>query len=176
MIEKRDLLQAVNQTEFHVVEISPCDIVFEERVKLLCYYCPKYGTRRTCPPAVPSLDWKKLVQEYENCWIVYSKTSFSGEITKESRRVSSMALYAQLYALEGLLHGSGYPLAVFFGGGSCKLCEGGIGCSPECHHPSRSRIPIEAIGVNVVKVLQQVEVQLPFPPKDEYFRVGMLLW
>lgn len=178
MISTDQLLHLVDQTKFSVLNICPSvDLIFEERVKLLCFYCGKYGLKRTCPPQIPNLDWQKLVSEYQNGLILYQATPFDKEITPESRRVSTMDLYDVLRTLEGALHASGHPLAVCFGGGSCKICETETeGCTVECHHPVDSRIPIEAMGVNVEKTLLGFGVFLPFPPQYEYFRVGLVLW
>jgi len=178
MDHKHDLHNIIIEKKFGFCDINPSqDLIFEERVKLLCFYCAKYGKKRTCPPLIPNLDWKQLVSEYENGMFVYHKTPFKYEITKESRRKSSMLLFNLLKELEDNLHDSGYPLAVCFGGGSCKICENTkTGSTIPCQHPTISRIPVEAMGVNLVDTLLKFDIQLPFPPESEYYRVGLLLW
>ena len=39
--------------------INPKKIVFEERVKMNCFYCGRYGNNWRCPPHIPDVDYKK---------------------------------------------------------------------------------------------------------------------
>lgn len=168
-----NLIKLAKSENLVVAPIDPGTLVFEERVKLLCFLCGKYGTRRTCPPNIPDLNWKLVVNEYNNGLIVCLSTEFDREITVKSRRDSTMALYSVLMKMESILHDAGFPLAVSFGGGSCKICGD---CVVPCVHPSKSRIPIEAIGINVTKTLAKCEIDLCWPPKGKYMRVGLVLW
>ena len=66
-----------------------------------------------------------------------------------------------VYALEGQAYKDGYHLAMGFGGGSCKdyLCQGNL-CqfldSGRCRFPHRSRPAMEAMGIDVTRLINKV--------------------
>jgi len=154
--------------------LSPSQIVFEERVKLNCFNCPMYGVKSTCPPNIPDLDYLVAVREYTSALLVVFQTFFQDEITIEDRKKSSNHLHSILMKIEGLLWENNYPLGVSFQGGSCKLCSGE--CSLPCRQPLVSRIPMEGIGINVVETAKVCGVSIIFPPKEFFYRVGLVLW
>lgn len=158
--------------------LSPADVVFEERVRLGCFTCPKYNRRATCPPRIPDLNWMKMFrEEYENGLLVLLSWAFGNKITADDRLASSVELDAILLTLESFLWERNCPLAYAFGGGSCKACEADGGkCLLQCPPEKQKRIPLEAIGVNVVKTCALVGVDVVFPPKNFFYRVGLLVW
>lgn len=42
--------------------MTPIDCVFEENVKMNCFYCGKYANNWKCPPNLPNVDYKKCLQ------------------------------------------------------------------------------------------------------------------
>ena len=46
--------------------MNPGDAVFEENVKMNCYYCGKYGNNWRCPPNIPDLDYPKMFREFDH--------------------------------------------------------------------------------------------------------------
>jgi len=155
--------------------ITGDDIVFEERVLLNCFYCPRYNINWTCPPKIPNLDYKKIFSEYENLLVVYYRKDFTGSITDKDREESTNLLHRTLLKMEKFLWESNYPLAVSFIGGSCKLCK--VGCiSGKCENSQLARIPIEACGINVVKSMKNIGIEILFPPVKFFYRIGILLW
>ncbi len=57
----------------------------------------------------------------------------------------------------------GYTFALAFVNGSCRLCEtcntkGGI-----CLHPTRARIPEQAVGINLIKTAERAGITISFP-------------
>ena len=156
-----------------VIELS--EIVFEERVLLNCFHCPRYKVNWTCPPKIPDVDYKKIIQEYDNGLLAYCKMPFTKQKMEIVRRDSTNLLHRALLAAEKLLWDNNYPLAISFIGGSCKLCA--QGCDPDrCRQPSLARIPIEATGVNVAKSVESIGLKIDFPPEEYLYRVGLLLW
>ena len=148
----------LNDRGFHTKVVG--NFFFEERVKLKCFHCKRYDENWMCPPNIPELDYPQILSEYNNRILVWHKTE---------DRLSNVLHHALLEA-EKLLWNSNYPLAVSFIGGSCKLCDEcpDIGCSK----PDLARIPLEAIGVNVIKTSG---LPIVFPSKEIY-RVGLLVW
>jgi len=145
-------------------------ITVDERVRLKCTVprCQRAGETPNCPPHAPDLDLvRRAIARYK--WAVLIKCDVGpveefapghGTTKAEQRRV---LLYHQkgaevVHALERQAYKDGYHLAMGLGGGSCKdyLCQGLI-CqfldSGRCRFPLRSRPAIEAMGIDVVKLI-----------------------
>ena len=157
------------------IRIKADDLFFEERVRMNCFYCGKYSNNWKCPPRIPELDYRKLFYEYDNLAFIYVKYNFEGMDFQAVRRDSSVYLHKALLECERLLFGQGYPMAISFIGGSCKLCRDG--CSKDgCANPYYARSPIEATGVNVIKSIKKYGISVTFPPNDCLYRIGLLCW
>lgn len=155
--------------------VSPSIFVFEERVKLMCFHCTKYNNCFTCPPKIPKLNYKKIINEYKNCAVVYCNMNFSEENYDEIRSASTNLIHRTILRLEKVLRDHNNPMVLSFIGGSCKLCKGG--CPPDrCKNPYLARIPVEAIGINLVKSLGKIGVEIKFPVINNIYRYGLILW
>ena len=51
--------------KIQAVMMNPSDAVFEECVKMNCYYCGRYGTNWRCPPKIPNINYQKMFSEYD---------------------------------------------------------------------------------------------------------------
>ncbi len=172
-----ELLHYVQKT-FPLIEgkkISADRLVFEERVKMNCFYCGKYNTSWRCPPKIPPIDCKKMFSEYDNAAFIYVRMLLEGADYNTVRKDSSIYLHRALLLCEKWLYQQNNATALSFIGGSCKLCKNG--CAAEkCANPYQSRSPVEALGINVVKSAEQYGIQIPFPATDYMMRIGLLLW
>lgn len=158
------------------VIIDPKDLVFEENVKMNCFYCGKYGNNWRCPPNLPDIDYKKMVAEYDyGMFVVYSFDIGSDDDYSAIRTESSLRLHRTLLDLEKWLWNNNSANAISFGGGSCKLCKGGCG-KEKCNNPYMSRSPIEATGISVVKSTKKYGIQIAFPTDKKMVRCGLILW
>lgn len=155
--------------------IAPEELVFEECVRLNCYYCKKYDSSWRCPPRIPHLNYQKLVKEYAHGIFAKIEIPFSENDFPEVRTRSTNELHRALLKLEEYLWEHNFPMAVSFIGGSCKLCKNGCG-KERCNNPGLARMPMEATGINVVKSAEKVGIRIVFPPKGSLVRLGMLLW
>jgi len=156
-------------------KIKKTNIVFEERVFLKCLTCQKYNQKWTCPPNIPNLNYRKAISEYDYRLLVYNKVEFNKETFIDVRRMSSRELHKNLLSLENYLWNNGFFLATSFIGGSCKFCDGD--CSKNfCRYPTKSRIPIEALGINIVKTAKNIGLDIKFPVDKIFYRIGLLLW
>lgn len=155
--------------------MSPQELVFEERVKLNCFYCKNYNLNWKCPPKIPDIDYQQIMGEYENGLFVKVELPFTDENFSEIRARTTNDLHRALLKLEQCLWEHDFPLAVSFIGGSCKLCKNGCG-QDRCNSPYLSRMPMEATGINVVKSAEKYGIPLVFPPKGSLTRLGLLLW
>lgn len=158
------------------VFMNPKEAVFEECVKMNCFYCGKYGRNWRCPPNLPNLDYPKMFSEYDEGLFV----SFVFDITNKEqfeniRAESSVILHKVLLQLEKWLYNHNSPTALSFGAGSCKLCKGGCG-KEKCNNPYMSRSPLEATGMNVVKTAAKFGIKLNFPAEKELMRIGLVMW
>lgn len=155
--------------------MSPQKLIFEERVKLNCFYCKNYGQNWKCPPKIPQIDYQKMVSEYQYGVFAKLELPFTEETFGDVRTQSTNRLHQALLKMERYMWEHNMPLAVSFIGGSCKLCKNGCG-KERCNNPYLARMSIEAMGVNVVKSAEACGISIAFPPERRLVRLGMLLW
>jgi len=159
-----------------LVFMDPKETVFEECVKMNCFYCGKYGRNWRCPPNLPNIDYPRMFSEYDEGLFV----SFNFDVTNQAqfesiRAESSVVLHKALLQLEKWLYHHNRSTAISFGAGSCKLCKGGCG-KDRCNNPYMSRSPLEATGVNIVKTAAKFGIEVKFPAEDKLMRIGLVLW
>jgi predicted metal-binding protein len=158
------------------VYIASKEIVFEERISLLCFHCKNYNYKFTCPPRIPKLDYRHIIgNEYQHGMLVFTRMAFTAEDYPEIRTSSTIRIHKALLYLEKLLFLEGVSTPLSFIGGSCKLCK--TSCSQDkCNNPYHSRIPMEAAGINVVTTAKKVGIEISFPVKESLLRCGLILW
>jgi predicted metal-binding protein len=152
------------------VVIRADQISVDERVRLKCTIprCARAGETPNCPPYAPDLELvRRAVSLYS--WAILFKCDVSPVEDYVPGRGSTKAEQRQtlLYhkkgadvvdVLERQAFKDGYHLSFGLGGGSCKdyLCQGML-CqfldSGRCRFPLRSRPAIEAMGIDVVKLI-----------------------
>lgn len=178
MIDRAELYSFLKEKNAHVegVFLDPKDLVFEENVKMNCFYCGKYKNNWRCPPNLPDIDYQKLVAEYDVGMFVVLSYDITGKDNYSIiRNESSVTLHRLLLDLEKWMWNHNNSNALSFGAGSCKLCKGGCG-KDKCNNPYMSRSPLEAIGVNVIKSAHKYGIDIKFPTDKKLMRVGLLLW
>ncbi|MBQ3553332.1 MAG: DUF2284 domain-containing protein [Clostridia bacterium] len=179
--DDRELLQFVYNSlkdkyqHIHITPINLEDIVFEERVKMNCFYCGKYGTNWRCPPKIPDIDYKQMFSECSGGAFVYLKMPLDEDSYDDVRNESTLALHKALLDMEKMMWEHNRPMAISFIGGSCKLCKNGCG-KEKCNNPYMSRSPVEALGINVIKSAEKYGIDIVFPPGEYMLRLGLLLW
>jgi predicted metal-binding protein len=152
--------------------IPASDVSVDERVRLKCMVprCIRAGETPNCPPYTPDLDLvRQALARFS--WAVLFKCDVEpleeyvpghGTTKAEKRRVLSFHKKGSdvVCALERQAYKDGYHLAMGFGGGSCKdyLCNGVI-CqfldSGRCRFPHRARPAMEAMGIDVVDLINR---------------------
>ena len=168
-------LQRINPSARHIF-MNPSDCVFEENVKMNCFYCGKYGNNWRCPPNLPDINYRKMFAEFEHGMFVILEYCFSNSTERdEARRESSVTLHKNLLSIEKFLLENDRPTVLSFGAGSCKLCKNGCG-KDACNNPYLARSPLEATGCNVIKTLKKYGVNVTFPATDHLLRIGLVLW
>jgi len=153
--------------------IPASDIVVDERVRLKCLVprCRRAGETPNCPPNAPDLDLVRRAFDRFS-WAILLKCDVgpiqdyapgSGTTREEKRRVLSFHRQGAdiVYALERQAYKDGYHLALGLSGGSCKdyLCQGML-CqfldSGRCRFPQRARPAMEAMGIDVISLINKV--------------------
>lgn len=175
---KNDLIKFCGETapNAKLVFMDPKQAVFEECVKMNCYYCGKYNKNWRCPPNLPDIDYKKMFNEFdEGVFVVYTFDISNTTQADTIRNDSSVILHKELLQIEKWFYNHNSSTAISFGGGSCKLCKNGCG-KERCNNPYMSRSPIEATGINVVKTAAKFGLEIRFPTTDKLMRVGLVLW
>ena len=148
------------------------DVIIDERVRLKCVVprCIRAGETPNCPPYAPDLDLiRRALGRFS--WAILFKCNVapieayapgSGTTKAEQRRVLSFHQKSGevVHVLERQAYKDGYHLAMGLGGGSCKdyLCQGQI-CqfldSGRCRFPHRARPAMEAMGIDVIALINQ---------------------
>ncbi len=158
------------------VFMNPRETVFEENVRMNCFYCGKYGRNWRCPPNLPDIDYPKMFSEFdEGVFVYYTFQTGDRQELGNIRHESSVMLHKTLLWLEKWMWNHDRPTAVSFGAGSCKLCKNGCGKNG-CSHPYLSRSPLEAAGVNVIKTAKKAGIEIHFPADRQLMRIGLLVW
>lgn len=156
--------------------IEPSKLIFEENVKMNCYYCGKYNNNWRCPPNLPNIDYPKMMTEYDCGMFVALRYDIKDKGEYDIiRNESSVTLHKLLLSMEKWMWQNNSSNAISFIAGSCKLCKGGCG-KEKCNNPYMSRSPLEATGVNVVKSAKQYGINIVFPTDKQMMRIGLLLW
>ncbi|MDO4864047.1 MAG: DUF2284 domain-containing protein [Ruminococcus sp.] len=178
MTLKKELLEFCKEIapEAECVFMDPKQAVFEECVKMNCFYCGKYGRNWRCPPNLPDIDYPKMFSEYDEGMFVAFTFDVTNKAQYESvRNESSVTLHKALLQIEKWFYDHNSSTAISFGAGSCKLCKGGCG-KERCNNPYMSRSPLEATGVNIVKTAAKFGIDIKFPTPEKLMRVGLVLW
>lgn len=172
-IIKKELLKI--HPELVIKEIDCSSMIFEDRVKLKCFQCKHYNNKPTCPPFDNDINFMKIIKsECSNILIFVLKKEIKDDFD-EVRTATTNALHKILLHAEKILYDNNFSLATSFIGGSCKLCKEGCN-KTKCNNPGLARIPMEAIGINVVKTLKVVDIDVVFPIEKNLSRYGMLIW
>ena len=156
--------------------INPEDIIFEENVKMNCFYCGRYGNNWRCPPNLPNINYPKMFSEFDEGLFVALTYDIVDKVSyEEIRSESSVTLHKLILTLEKWMWNHNASNAISFIAGSCKLCRGGCG-KDKCNNPYMSRSPLEATGVNVIKSAHKAGIDVRFPTENKMIRIGLLLW
>jgi predicted metal-binding protein len=157
----------------NAVLIPSSEVKIDERVRLKCLVprCIRAGETPNCPPHGLELNLvRQALSQFS--WAILFKCDVEpleeyvpgkGASKAEQRRVLSFHEKSGKIVdkLERQAYKDGYHLAMGFGGGSCKdyLCQG-LTCqvldSGRCRFPNRARPAMEAVGIDVISMINRV--------------------
>lgn len=146
--------------------VDASNIPIEERVTLKCQVprCISYGVSAHCPPnTLKPSELRDIVKDYHKA-ILFIKDLPSRIMGISADTLDDlMTAYRDIYnivsELESQAFYDGHYLAVGFAAGSCRhtLCLAHATCAAlegnSCRHYFRSRPSMEAVGINVFKMV-----------------------
>jgi len=156
------------------IEINPSnDLIFDLKVREMCKSCKRYGKKATCPPYVESVEYySKLLPRYSHGIIYYEIFPIDGDSVEIGNK-SSLKMCKKIASERNKLFTGGHYLVVGFGAGSCKLCDK---CSFPCPLPAKALVPLEATGVDIIKIMNKFGTEIKFPVNDTIYRIGALFY
>ena len=146
-------------------KVVPADqVVVKNWVRWKCRFgCDAYGTSLMCPPHTPSPDdTRALLTEYAYALLFRAQPDTPRRLAVD---------------LERRIFLEGYPAALAFTSGSCKLCDqcnlhGGV-----CVRPLEARPSMESCGISVFDTAKNAGYAIEvLTSKDQsYLRFGLVL-
>lgn len=161
------------------IEFDPFILLeyFDDKVREQCRSCKRYGVSTQCPPNLPSLEYfQKVLTLYKHGLIIYNQYPIDKDLTwQDMGKQSSLNLHEYLLKRRQELFNQGHVFTLIFGGGSCKWCPK---CINPCREPSKSLIPLEGCGINVINLMKEFNLEIKFPMENQeaFYRIGMILY
>jgi predicted metal-binding protein len=152
------------------------DIKIENRTALKCAYgCKDYGTRLSCPPYVMSIDeFRKIISEYSSALLLVDEHNTTGVPNiLEAWSGLQKDSFHKMFELEHEAFRKGFTFAHLLSHGSCNECE--VCNLKSCKKPEMRRFPPEAVGINLIKVMENAGLGLEFCKPEKIVFIGILL-
>ena len=180
MMDSRLVMEQARRLGFGLcLEFDPALLVLEERVRGYCIEnrCGGYDANHMCPPRVGSLDGlEAALREFpQGVLLQYSRPV---DVARDREGVirTKMEFHRLVLRLEKSLQKRG--ATDFWGliGGDCGLCRTCTAVEDKpCRHPEKARTSLEAIGVDVVGLLQRLGLDGQFH-RDRITWTGCILF
>lgn len=151
-------------------------LIFDLKIREMCKWCKRYGLKATCPPYIESVEfYSNLLPKYKYGIIIYDSSPITDKCEEDIGKKSSLAVHREILSERCRLFLEGHYLIIGFGAGSCKLCET---CSFSCRYPAKALIPLEASGIDIVKLMKKFNIEVKFPvEKFSYiYRIGAIFY
>jgi predicted metal-binding protein len=149
----------------------------EQRIRDYCSEnkCGNYGTRHMCPPRIGSLEETKsrLGTYQEGILLQYSKP-LDVKNDRVRLRQSKLDFHEKLLKIEEFLRSDGIEHPWGMIGGSCALCDVCRVDEP-CPYPEKARTSLEALGIDVMVLLEGANLDNKFHP-DKITWTGCVLY
>jgi predicted metal-binding protein len=179
MMDTRLVLEQAARLEFDLcLEFAPTLLVPEQRIRNYCVEnrCGSYNVNHMCPPRVGSLEEvEAALQGFPRGVLLQYSRQMDVANDREGVTRTKLEFHHLILRLERRLRKSGATPVWGLMGGNCELCrictvvEG-----KPCRHPERARTSLEAIGVDVVGLLERLGLDGRFHP-DRITWTGCIL-
>ena len=196
----KDMALQLGATEAKIIPTK--DIIVENRVVLKCKIgCNNYGKTLMCPPYAPNIDdFRKTLTEYNYAIVLkfksqatatpeiaqlLSKNQNDPTLTEDQKQKINKfwnswnnerkQILEKLKQIEKAAMNNGYPLALAFTTGTCILCKK---CNTEqkiCKCPTEARCSAQAVGINIMKTLQNAGIPMTYPFQKNPESFGLVL-
>ena len=160
------------------LDFDPAFLVPEQRIRAYCIEnrCGSYNARHMCPPRVGSLEEvaARLHGFPEGVLLQYSKLM---DVANDREGVirTKLEFHRLILRLERRLRRKGMAQLWGLIGGNCQLCRTCAAVEDKpCRHPEKARASLEAIGVDVIGLLERLGLDGRFHP-DRITWTGCLL-
>jgi predicted metal-binding protein len=160
-------------------EIDPKTLVPEERIRAYCIEnkCGNYGKNYTCPPHAGTLEEiNTRIRKYSHGLLL--QYSVELDVSKNIKAVLKTKddFHKKILETEEFLKSQGINDIWGMIGGNCGLCDTcSIVKEKPCRHPDKSRMSLEALGIDVGAVLDRLGIKLNFA-KDRITWTGCILY
>lgn len=161
------------------VSFSPSLLVPEEKIRRFCREdkCGNYDKHHMCPPRTGTLsEIKSRLGSYRNGRLLQYERFLDVSRDAEGLRRSKLAFHRAVLRLEDVLRGEGFLDVLGLIGGDCALCEPcrAVDRAP-CAYPDRARASLEALGIDVLSLLDSLGLDRGFH-SDKVVWTGCLLF
>ena len=179
------------------VQIKYNDIYFDRKVQEMCvspsFRCPFYGHSWSCPPNSPYLE--KVLSTYKEFYLIYSVFDLETYIRKEKERTNRSEFFIKNTFLltksfespdlenefEKFLtqYKKDYKKRLLLYDGTCKYCkiQNAGNCTFDvgdtCRFPNEKRYSMEAVGIEVIKTLRELNLDIEYPSNKYSYRFGL---
>lgn len=153
------------------------ELVVEERIVTEgCGGCPGYVKNLCCPPYIPPpADFRRELERFELGLVMQLAVSCGHEIPEAEVYKGSQRLHRAVLKAEEWARARGMGPVLGLIGGNCRLCE----VCPEppsgCRDKKQARSSLEANGINVIQLCDQLGWPMDFPVKNQVHWTGLLL-
>ena len=157
-------------------KVIPLDLIaIEDEVLEMCKkpHCDGYGKSINCPPhTMKPEEFREFVKQYGHAVVFKIDVSIE-DMMSEKRNDAFRMIYEIASRLETVAQDKGLEHSRGFAAGSCKpvFCRAHKVCQAlsnmnSCRNPSSARPSMEAVGINVVKLIRDAGWEIQAIDKD----------
>ena len=180
------------------LEIKLGDILFDPKVQTYCvspnFKCPSYGHSWACPPVAPYLEEK--ISKFRKFYLIYYQLDINEYVEKKKvihPESSKIELKNKILIGNFLRNKLEKEINAFLDenqnnhsekfvlwDGYCRICsnEEDKGCNYDsgepCRYPDKRRYSMEAVGIDVTKTVQNLNLNIEWPPTNHVYRFGLV--
>lgn len=148
-------------------------LVPEERIRAFCLEnkCGNYGNNYMCPPHVGSLEEIEIkVKKFRRGVLLQYVKFLDVKGDAEGVRQTKIDFHHKILRIEESLRLQGISEIWGMMGGNCELCDTcGAKMGKPCVYPDQARTSLEAIGVDVLALLDRLGL-------DSQFHADKITW
>ena len=154
-------------------EFSTELMVPEERIRAFCVQnkCGNYGNNYMCPPAAGSVnEIKAKLENFQHGILLQYRKHLDVKNNRKGAIQAQKEFHSKILQLEDLLSQKGISPVWGMIGGNCRLCDECKAKTGEtCRHPDKARMSLEAIGIDVLGLLDKLGL-------DNKFHADKIIW